>query len=76
MTETIKQKAFTWVWALAIVVVVSFVLFIKVIQPVLIDIHPMFATEPQITGRQPGTPDALVYFIMVIVFCLISVYFV
>jgi hypothetical protein len=35
----------------------------------------MFATEPQITGRRPSTPDALAYFITATICYIISLPF-
>jgi hypothetical protein len=74
MLENIKDKAVTWGWGLSIVVI-SFILFIYIIQPMLIDIHPMFATQPQISGRRPNTPGGLAYFITLTMCFIISIPF-
>lgn len=74
MTETLKEKVLRWSWILFIVVG-SFIIFVNVIQPILVNIHPMFATEPQITGRRPNTPDGLAYLITLIICYAISMPF-
>jgi uncharacterized membrane protein len=61
MMEGLKEKLVTWGWPLFIVVV-SFILFVNVIQPALVGIHPMFTTQPQISGRRPNTPAGLAFF--------------
>ncbi len=58
-----------------LVVIISLVLFLYIVQPVLVSIHPMFAFQGRLSsGRYPDTPVGIaavitaltVYFIFII----------
>lgn len=46
-----------------LIAVFTFVLFMHIIQPLLVNIHPMFSLPNQMSsGRYPDTPAGIAYF--------------
>lgn len=60
-------KKFLYITEAVVVAVITLIIFIYVIQPILVNIHPMFALKHQLpSGRYPDTPAGLAYFLITI----------